>query len=47
MLGRILGFRLPWDDCAALEELWLGLITLSSGHPWRVNDFFFQDFEEK
>ena len=42
-----LGFHQSWDDCTALSEAQLGLITLSSWHPWGVHVKKITDFEEK
>ena len=46
-VGRNFGFHLPRDDRTALGGVQLGLITLSSWHPWEVHVIFFTDFEEK
>ena len=37
-----LGFHLPWNDRTALGGVQLGLITLSSWHPWGVHVIFSQ-----
>ena len=44
---QTLGFHQSRDDCTALSEAQLGLITLSSWHPQGVHVNIFTDFEEK
>ena len=41
-----LGFHQYLDDCIALSEAQLGLITLSSWHPCRVHVILIQIYRE-